>query len=791
MKYTALVSSIVLALTLTACGGSDDQNNNNIENPAPEQPDPGVPEAGAKVLLEENFAKLSSLPSGWAVSASNPGKASIENQQLIIDGRANSTTPTIVMLPESLQTQSNYRIEVEFSYENPVNASRWGSIIYRAASAASSPAYFPYYQFAVRSDATAANGTEFARKNTDNSWSVEDKAPFSEKIDSSKTYKATIIVYGNRVQQYLNDVLLEDVELPADSVQGGIGLSAAGLIMKVKNVKVSEQLTALPALPQSTAVQAPNTQVALAPTIIQKMTSKITLENNAGSQVFYTLDEQLNMLDTAGNAVALAQYLADAKRNTIPVLKIKDEATITALKELAKTADVSDIAVMSDNAELLRKARTEVPMLRSVLDLRASKKLSSADVLNVSQQVNNAMAKIVIVPASLLNREDVSSLQKYLITVWGESAGTSAEEAAGALVTGVNGVITNNASMFNDVLNLLPANTLLRKPLVVGHRGVPSLEDENTLEGARKAVSLGADAVENDIYITKDNHLVIMHDSTVDRTTTGKGNIEDMTLAEVQKLVTKNKGYRVPTLAEYFTEFKNNKNVMHFIELKSANEKLIPQLKAEIDQYGAADQVVTISFDSNQIARMKDQLPTVSTGYLTSSVPAYANVLRNVRKVLEDVQNNSSTYNPAHGNVTPAFLEAAKHRGITVWPWTVNDENRFKALYIAGTYGITTDYSQFASAYVTEIQSASAAQATAGQPFTLPVTLTPRIGANYSALANRYTVLAGSPAYVVNSDNSITFSQAGTAVVLPGYNYKMDNTYSYNLFAKPVKVTIQ
>ena len=65
--------------------------------------------------------------------------------------------------------------------------------------------------------------------------------------------------------------------------------------------------------------------------------------------------------------------------------------------------------------------------------------------------------------------------------------------------------------------------TLVRTPYMLAHRGIPGLARENTLEGAILAYEKGADHIENDIYMTKDRHIVILHDRTLDRTTNGTG----------------------------------------------------------------------------------------------------------------------------------------------------------------------------------------------------------------------------------------------------------------------------
>ena len=67
-------------------------------------------------------------------------------------------------------------------------------------------------------------------------------------------------------------------------------------------------------------------------------------------------------------------------------------------------------------------------------------------------------------------------------------------------------------------------------PYIVGHRGAAGLLPENTSVGFQYAIDLGCDYVECDVHLSKDNHLVVIHDDTVDRTTNGKGRIADLTL---------------------------------------------------------------------------------------------------------------------------------------------------------------------------------------------------------------------------------------------------------------------
>lgn len=541
-----------------------------------------------------------------------------------------------------------------------------------------------------------------------------------------------------------------------------------------------------------TEVQQPITGVALAPSIIQSISDQTDLTTDQASQWAFKLDAKLNLLDQQGKKHGtLQQYLTDPQRRTIPVLMISDEATLRALVDIADQVDLTDISLRSSQDKLLRQAYVLLPGTRGVLDLSHNKKLSSSreGLADILHRTNRAFTRIVILPEYMLNKENVAFLQQRLLTVWGSSSASTLAGAARVLASGLNAVITPQSQHYNAVLAAMPEHTLLRKPLLIGHRGVPSLEDENTLASAKKAVALGADIVENDIYITKDNHLVIMHDAMVDRTTNGRGYIEQMTLAEVKQLSTR-RGHSVPTLAEYFQVFRDNKSMVHFIEIKSGNDKVIPELKKEIQKYQIEDQVVAISFHVAQIQRMKSQLPEYTTGFLVGKVDKTDNVNADVKTLMEMTQRHSSTFNSSYENITPALLDAAKHRGITVWPWTFRKESVFKQYYLSGLYGLTTDYSQFASRYVVDIKTdPSARTIQVGEPLQFPATLTTQDGKSVQAEANQLILLSSQQASYRDS-GSIRYITPGTAYVMPGYRYQIDAAHAYTIFAAPIKVTV-
>src|SRR5918994_6298404 len=106
-------------------------------------------------------------------------------------------------------------------------------------------------------------------------------------------------------------------------------------------------------------------------------------------------------------------------------------------------------------------------------------------------------------------------------------------------------------------------------PVNLAHRGASALAPENTIDAFRLAVEAGAGGLELDVHMTRDGHIVVIHDATVDRTTNGSGAVSEMTLAKLRGFDAghtfspdgdptrpyRGKGVRVPTLVEILEEF--------------------------------------------------------------------------------------------------------------------------------------------------------------------------------------------------------------------------------------------
>ncbi|MDD5109585.1 MAG: glycerophosphodiester phosphodiesterase family protein [Patescibacteria group bacterium] len=215
----------------------------------------------------------------------------------------------------------------------------------------------------------------------------------------------------------------------------------------------------------------------------------------------------------------------------------------------------------------------------------------------------------------------------------------------------------------------------------IGHRGAMGYAPENTLQSFRKALTLGVDMVELDVYICKTGELVVIHDDKVDRTTNGHGYVIEKTYQELRSL-NAGAGENIPSLQEVF-DLIDRKAIIN-IELKGlGTAKPVSELITwyiNNKNWESTDFLVS-SFNHYELKAFRRLNPKIPIGALITGIPiGYA-------KFAE--QLNAYSINPCIEFITKEFVDDAHARNIKVFVWTVNDQDdieRMKRLDVDGMF---------------------------------------------------------------------------------------------------------
>lgn len=230
---------------------------------------------------------------------------------------------------------------------------------------------------------------------------------------------------------------------------------------------------------------------------------------------------------------------------------------------------------------------------------------------------------------------------------------------------------------------------------IFAHRGYSGKYPENTMIAFKKALEYGVDGIELDVQLTKDGEVVIIHDETIDRTTTGKGFVVDYTYEELEKFDAsfkfKDLGFnKIPTLREYFQLVKDY-DIVTNVELKTGiNEYLGIEEKVWelIKEYNLEEKVIISSFNHFSVMRMKKIAPQLKYGFLSEDWIIDAGKYTHFHGV--------QCYHPRFNNLVPDVIKELKKYNLEINTWTVNLEEDMRYLYSNNIDVIITNYPELA-----------------------------------------------------------------------------------------------
>jgi glycerophosphoryl diester phosphodiesterase len=235
-------------------------------------------------------------------------------------------------------------------------------------------------------------------------------------------------------------------------------------------------------------------------------------------------------------------------------------------------------------------------------------------------------------------------------------------------------------------------------PLFAAHRGGALLWPENSLLAFRNALALGADYLELDVHMARDGEVVVIHDPTLDRTTTGTGPVRERTLAELGAVRLKDRGgavleERIPTLDQVVVLATAGKRQI-LLEIKTDERRQrYPQIEekvfAVLDRHRFTPFTVVMAFEAATWRRLRQVRPDarVAALYSVRMLPAAA-----VTAELEALRRAGVAFvGLDQALVNAEVAKQARLAGLTLGVWTVNERDAIARFIDQGVGVVITD----------------------------------------------------------------------------------------------------
>ncbi len=231
---------------------------------------------------------------------------------------------------------------------------------------------------------------------------------------------------------------------------------------------------------------------------------------------------------------------------------------------------------------------------------------------------------------------------------------------------------------------------LLAQNTFIAHRGASFLAPENTVASAKLGWELGADAVEIDIYLSKDNKVMVIHDSNTKRVSNDEQNliVAETSSSALRKVDVGSwkgeeyKGEKIPYLSEILEIIPEGKKLV--IEIKCGPE-VLPAAKKCIKKSGKQNQIIFIAFGWETMLKTKAEFPDNKCYWLSSQKEGLK------EKMEVAAQKGLSGVNLNYGIIDKEVVANAKELGLEVLAWTVDDPIKAQELTDMGVTAITTN----------------------------------------------------------------------------------------------------
>lgn len=245
-----------------------------------------------------------------------------------------------------------------------------------------------------------------------------------------------------------------------------------------------------------------------------------------------------------------------------------------------------------------------------------------------------------------------------------------------------------------------------QKPLIIAHRGASALAPENTLAAFQKAVESGADGIEFDVRLARDNVPVVIHDSKLKRLAKRKDRVANLTSFELQSLDVGswfNEKYPHQSHAEFFAatvptleqllEFLSGYKGLLYLEMKckdSEIDALAAAVCETIRETTLLPQIIVKSFNLEAVCRTRRLLPEVRTAALFA--PKILTILHKKKQLLKKAEECEADEISIHFSLaTKKFMQRAQKKQIPVTIWTADNAAWIRRAVALGINAIITN----------------------------------------------------------------------------------------------------
>ncbi len=491
--------------------------------------------------------------------------------------------------------------------------------------------------------------------------------------------------------------------------------------------------------------------------------------------------------------IATLDYALSCLGNkVIPVLAVDNSCDDNAVKTYLESNEHADMMILSSRSGLIEELRAAKPNLHSIYDVRGTG-TDEATLAAIVQEAARSASYICLFNADQASAELSNYFNhRYMIT-WYEAADTTDAETVRLVTAGAGGIVTTDRKAVEACLSdddLWAESSLARVIPIIGHQGStfnPTTQ-ANTIGAMKWAESKGATLVEFDLHMTKDDHIVLMHDTTVDATTDGTGKVADLTLEEIKQLWvnshTQAEPERVPTFEEVLIAFQDSDMILN-IEIKCGDVELVPIMVDLIREYEMEDQCRVCCFYVDQVDRMRQYAPENPTSVISGSMNSF-----------EDLVSTATKYESAYFVKFDQFdydnLQKLAHRGIGASMWTPDSYEHIYTTYAQGPWSLCLNYVDRISNVVSKLETVESAYSlTAGGSTPVGLLATTYVGEAADTSAAEMVIISGNE--TLSYENGVlSATAAGDAMIMFRMKVTLGDTdIAVHIYTAPVTVSVK